>query len=38
VALQVQPGWNLGYSVIFLLAVLYYSLGTYFIKHVDGIE
>jgi len=33
-----KMGHNLGYSVIFLLAVLYFSAGTFFVKYVDSVQ
>jgi hypothetical protein len=34
----VDPEINLGYSVIFLVAVVYYVLGTFFVRYVEGVK
>lgn len=35
---NVLPGWNLGYTMVFLLACGYYVLGTYFVKFIENIK
>ena len=35
---QVNPESNLGYSVIFLVAVVYYCVGTFFVRYIDGVH
>lgn len=35
---QVGPGYNLGYTVIFLVSVIYFGAGTYFVKYIHSVE
>lgn len=35
---DLYPGHTLGYTVIFLLSVVYYGCGTYFVKFLEGVE
>jgi len=35
---KVGPEINLGYSVVFLVAVIYYGFGTFFVKFIDGVH
>lgn len=32
------PGHTLGYTVIFLLSVVYYAFGTYFVKFLEAVD
>jgi MFS family permease len=35
---SVGPSINLGYTVIFLLSVVYFAAGTFFVKHIESVE
>jgi len=32
------PGWNLGYTVVFLMAFCYFAIGTWFVKYLDAVS
>ena len=34
----ISPALNLGYTVIFLVSVGYFAAGTYYVKHIHGVE
>lgn len=34
----IGPSYNLGYSVIFLVAVIYFAAGTVFVKFIHAID
>lgn len=35
---ELWPGHTLGYTVIFLLSVVYYAFGTYFVKFLEAVD
>jgi MFS family permease len=35
---SVAPDWNLGYTVIFMVSVGYFAAGTYYVKHIHGVD
>lgn len=34
----VGPSVHLGYTVIFMLSVVYFSAGTFFVKHIESVD
>jgi MFS family permease len=35
---KIAPQWHLGYSMIFFLAVIYYTAGSYYVRYVEKVK
>lgn len=34
----IYPGWNLGYTAVFLTTAVYFVLGTYYVKKIEMVH